>query len=166
MEARINGDVVYERFTSPVRRDVSPVADLPHAFKITLLEPNPTFPGSQHYVDRHVGLTDAEADAAKQEWGDRYVRAAIAAAPDAPHWTLHRFPYPMTPGMTTQGAGGEEVMVLGTLREEWTEDGPSFGLGQEEGYLYDLTVRALTSEEEFELLFHALDRGHLNHLPL
>lgn len=155
MQASVDGEVVFDRFYASPERNCSEVPGLPHVIVIQFTEPNPELAGSPpRYVRRPVGLTDAEADAidaAKKEWTQRHVRAALAAAPDAPTWHLTNCPVPLSPGHTVWDYGRDEpVMVLRGTKRWVPEDGRSFGLDAEEGYLFSATVRALTPDERAE----------------
>lgn len=154
MQASVDGQIIVDRFTAPVRRNCSQVPGLPHVIMIRFLEDNPDAPGHQRYRDRPVGLTDAEADqieAAKRDWTERYRRAALAAAPDALTWTLTNSPVPLSPGHMVWDFEREEPVMILHGTERWVDqDGRSFGLDAEQGYLFGATVRALTPDERAE----------------
>lgn len=153
MRATLDGVVIYDKFTAPIERHSTGIPELPHVIRIRFTELDPTTQ-QKRYVDRPVGLTDAEADGiekAKREWTQRYVRAALAAAPYVPTWQIGGFTGPPLVGNAIYDhERGEPVMILGTAGKMWTEDGRSFGLDEEEGYLYTATVRALTPVERAE----------------
>jgi len=141
MRARIDGEVVGDRFDASVERNRIDLDGLKHVIRIAV-----------GHKWQPVGLTDAEADAidaAKKQWTKRYEQAALTAAPDAPTWTVHAVPWKLRPGMTGYD-NGRPVMILKRVKKWWTEDGRSFGLDEEEGWLYSYLVRDLTDEERAE----------------
>jgi len=140
MQATLDGQRVPATYIAPVERDASPVPGLPHVIKVLLSKSSKMQP---------VGLTEAEADgiaAAKQEWGERPVRRAREAAPNAPTWKEKWFTVPPTLG-STQWVGDRLVTILDRTSTWIPEDGRSFNLDAEEGYLWTATVRAATEEE-------------------
>lgn len=149
MHARLDGKVTYDRFQASVNR-----AAVPPTITMQFEEPLglPAFPHAMKTVRRPVELTDAEADqieAAQQEWRERPGRIAREAAPDAPTWVLYNFLVPPPAGKITYD-DGKPVMVLGQAGMRWVDDGRSFNLAAEDGYLFHVNVRALTSEERTE----------------
>lgn len=152
IRATVDEQITQDRFYAPVERGVTNMPDLPHVITIQFLEPGPD--GYQRYVSRAVGLTDAEADAidaAIKEWTQRHVRRALTAAPDAPTWRIDGFTTPPLVGAVVHDHDRDEPVVVLKVTSRWIpEDGRSFHLDAEEGYLHTATVRALTPQERAE----------------
>ncbi|MEU4576078.1 hypothetical protein [Nonomuraea sp. NPDC023979] len=138
MQATLSGEVVADRFESPVRRNASPVAGLPHTIDVPI-----------ERGFKPVGLTNAEADqldAATREWRQRPIRLAREAAPDARTWKVRDLPAAAPLG-TIMLLGGGPVVVLNHAYRDIEVDGLSYGLSDESGTLVTVTVRGLTNEE-------------------
>lgn len=155
--AVVDGQEVCSGFSTYVRRNAVALADTPHVFEV------PKIPGVVKERGRFgipVGLTDAEADAvdgAQQEYEQAPVRRARASAPDAPTWTTRWYAWRPPVGTTYEDADGRVVTVLDHIAH-WVEDGPSFGLDSQEGYVYEQVVRAATAEEVEALVVGKVDR--------
>lgn len=145
LRALVDGQVVAASFTAPVRRDTSPVPGLPHTINLPNLAPGRGW--------APVGLTEEEADRIEQadrEWKERPARVAREAAPHAPTWELGWGPRYLAAG--TVFRFGDQVLTVLCSTKRWiSEDGRSFNLDAEEGYLYNSTVREATAEEAAEL---------------
>ncbi|MEV8344506.1 hypothetical protein [Streptomyces niveus] len=149
MHAELDGKVTYDRFQASVNR-----AAVPPTITMQFEEPlgNPAFPDAMKTVQRPLELTAAEADqidAAQREWRERPARIAREAAPDAPTWVVHDLPVAPPAGAITV-YGGKLVMVLGQAGKRYVDDGRSFNLAAESGYLFHVEVRELTLEERTE----------------
>ena len=151
MQAIIDDKVVRERFASFIRRNILDDQGTPHGIEITMEVPDPDNPGFNKLARRLISLTGEEADrieAATQEWTQRRIRRALETAPDAPRWKISDVAVPLLPGVVWQsGPGADPVMVLEVDSRYVAEDGRSFHLDAEEGYLYSAVVRAPTEEE-------------------
>lgn len=137
-------------FTAVIERDASPVPGMPHVIGVHIDELCPD--GYKRPVRRPIGLADAEADgieAAEREWRQRIDRRVRAAVPDAPTWTEEHHAFPARPSIgwiitTTRGP----AVVLDVTDRTWIDDdGWSFNLDAEQGWLYTVTVRAATPAE-------------------
>ncbi|MFJ7280802.1 hypothetical protein [Kitasatospora sp. NPDC098663] len=136
MEAVVDGKLVYERYTAPVRRNACDVPGQPHLLSVGW--------------KTAVSLTNEEADgmdAAKKEWTERVKRAALEARPRARMRVLPEYSTLDVPAGMIVEDEGRPVMSLGVAARRWTDDGWSHGIAAEDGHLYDIRVRELTPPE-------------------
>lgn len=143
MVALIAGQVTGGRFATHPHRNSGP----PPGPGLTHVLALPA-PGGRRQA---VGLTEHEAravNAALREWEQRPARALRAAAPGAPTWPVELLTErPRVGGLLHDPHTGRDGIVLSTRAVRVEEDGWSFNLMAEEGWLYAATVREPTPAE-------------------
>ncbi|MFD6335095.1 hypothetical protein ACFWGI_36725 [Streptomyces niveus] len=141
MIALIAGQITAGRFAERPHRNPASSPGLTHVLAL----PAPT--GHR----QAVGLTEQEARAvttALREWEQRPARALRAAAPGAPTWPVELLTErPRVGDILHDPRTGRDGIVLGTRAVRVEEDGRSFGLMAEDGWLYTATVREPTPTE-------------------
>ena len=144
MVALIAGRIAGDPFARRPRRNTGP----PAGPGITHVQPLPPAPGGQRQA---VGLTEPEfrrITTAVRDWEQRPARALRAAVPGAPTWQLDLLlDRPPVGVIVHDSVTGRDGIVLSTRARRVEEDGWSFGLMAEEGWLYVATLREPTPAE-------------------